>query len=63
MRLSKSDKNIGADGWRVDNIFEAADTGGVLAHVLVTNTQTHIHTHKQGAICRDGGGVIVLNVP
>ncbi len=30
--LSKSDKNIGALGWRVDNLFEAADSDAVLAH-------------------------------
>jgi len=26
-QLFKSDKNIGAGGWRVDNSFEAADSG------------------------------------
>ncbi len=34
--LSKSDKNIGAGGWRVDNIFEAVDSGDVLAHPRIT---------------------------
>ncbi len=32
VRLSKSDKNIDAGGWRVDNLFEAAGSGDVLAH-------------------------------
>ncbi len=32
VRLSKSDKNIGAGGWRVYNLFKAADSGDVLAH-------------------------------
>ncbi len=31
--LFKSDKNI---GWRVGNIFEAADLGDVLAHPCIT---------------------------
>ncbi len=34
--LSKSDKNIGAGGWRLDNIFEAVDSGDVLAHPHIT---------------------------
>ncbi len=33
---SKSDKNIGAGGWQVDNLFEAADSGDVLAHSRIT---------------------------
>ncbi len=37
VRLSKTDKNIGAGSWRVDNIFEAADLGDVLAHLCITN--------------------------
>ncbi len=44
VRLSKSDKNIGAVGWWVDNIFEATDSGDVLAHPRITNTHTHTHT-------------------
>lgn len=28
MQLSKSEKNIGAGGWRSDNFFEAAKTPG-----------------------------------
>ncbi len=32
VQLSKSDKNIGAGGWQVDNLFEAVDSGDVLAH-------------------------------
>ncbi len=35
----KSDKNIGAGGWRVDNLFEAADSGDVLAHPRITSSQ------------------------
>ncbi len=34
--LSKSDKNIGAGGWRVYNLFEAADSGDVLANPHIT---------------------------
>ncbi len=37
MRLPKSDKNIGAGGWQVDNLFEAAD-------LRITNTHT-VNTH------------------
>ncbi len=37
VRLSKSDKNIGAGGWRVDSLIEAADLGDVLAHPRITN--------------------------
>ncbi len=37
VRLSKSDKNIGAGGGRVDNLFEAVDSGDVLAHPHITN--------------------------
>ncbi len=36
VRLSKSDKNIGAGGLRVDNLFESADSGDVLAHPRIT---------------------------
>ncbi len=36
VQLSKSDKNVGAGGWRVDNLSEAADSGDVLAHPCVT---------------------------
>ncbi len=36
VRLSKSDKNIGADGWHVDNLFEAADSCDVVAHLRIT---------------------------
>ncbi len=39
VRLSKSDKYIGAGGWRVDNLFEAADSGDILAHLHITNAQ------------------------
>ncbi len=28
--------NLGAGGWRVDNLFEAADSGDVLAHPRIT---------------------------
>ncbi len=41
VQLSKSDKNISAGGWWVDNIFEATDSGDVLAHPRITNTHTH----------------------
>ncbi len=42
-RLSKSEKNIGAHhGWRVDNLFEAADS----AHLCISNT--HIGQHHYG---------------
>ncbi len=37
VRLSKSDKNIGAGGWRVDTLFEAADSGDALAHPRITS--------------------------
>ncbi len=37
--LSKSDKNIGAGDWRVDNLFEAADSGDVLAHPHITSAR------------------------
>ncbi len=36
VRLYKSDKNIGAGGLRVDNLFESADSGDVLAHPRIT---------------------------
>ncbi len=37
---SKSDKNIGAGGgWWVDNLFEAADSGDVLAHSRITSAE------------------------
>ncbi len=36
VRLSKSDKNIGEDGWRVDNLFEAADSVDVLVNLRIT---------------------------
>ncbi len=39
--LSKSDKNIGAGGWWVGNIFEAAYSGDVLAHPRITIVNTH----------------------
>ncbi len=35
-KKSKSDKNIGADGWHVDNLFEAADSCDVVAHLRIT---------------------------
>ncbi len=38
VRLIKSDKNIGAGGWRVDNLFEAADSGDVLPHPRITSS-------------------------
>ncbi len=37
VRLSKSDKNIGVGGWRVDHLFEAVDSGEVLSHSRITN--------------------------
>ncbi len=43
VRLSKSDKNIGAGSWRVDNLFEAADSGDVLAHPHITNIYIYIY--------------------
>ncbi len=43
VRLSKSDKNIGA---RVDHIFEAADSGDVLAHSCITNPYISIQVRK-----------------
>ncbi len=39
VRLSKSDKNIGAGGWRVDHLFEAADSGDVLPHPCITTME------------------------
>ncbi len=36
VRFIKSDKNIGAGGWQVDHLFEAADSRDVLAHPLIT---------------------------
>ncbi len=36
VQLSKSDKNVGAGGWRVDNLYKAADSGDVLAHLRIT---------------------------
>ncbi len=41
VQLSKSDKDIGAGSWRVDNIFEAADSGDVLAHSRITNAEQY----------------------
>ncbi len=46
VRLSKSDKNIGAGNWRVDNLFEAVDSGDVLAHPRITTAHQSIHTGK-----------------
>ncbi len=43
VRLSKSDKNIGAGGWRVDNLFEAADSGDVLAHPRITSVCASVY--------------------
>ncbi len=40
VRLSKSEKNIGAGGWRVDNYFEAVDSADVLAHPHITTQLT-----------------------
>ncbi len=37
VRLSKSDKNIGAGGWPVDNWFEAVDSGYILVHLRITS--------------------------
>ncbi len=39
VQLSKSNKNIGAGGWRVDNIFEAADSGDVLVPPRITTVK------------------------
>ncbi len=41
--LSKSDKNIGAGGWRMDNVFEAADSGDVLAHPRITSIDQNLN--------------------
>ncbi len=38
VRLSKSDKNICAGGWRVDHLFEAADSGDVFAYPRINNS-------------------------
>ncbi len=43
VRLSKSDKNIGA---RVDHLFEAADSVDVLAHSCITNPYISIQVRK-----------------
>ncbi len=43
VRLSNSDKNIGAGGWRMDQLFEAKDSGVVLAH---QRTHTHYNIIK-----------------
>ncbi len=40
--LSKSDKNIGAGGWRVDTLFEASDSGDIFAHPRITNIYSYI---------------------
>ncbi len=37
--LSKSDKKLGVGGWRVISLFEAADSGDVLAHLCITSTK------------------------
>ncbi len=39
VRLSKSDKNIGAGVWRVVTLFETADLDDVFAHPRITNVQ------------------------
>ncbi len=44
VRLSKSDKNIAASSWWVDNLFEAADSGDVLSHPRITNVYIYIYT-------------------
>ncbi len=31
----------------MDNLFEAADSGDVLAHPHITNTHIYIHTHTK----------------
>ncbi len=41
VRVSKSDKNIDAGGWRVDHLFEAADSDDVLAHPRIINAYTN----------------------
>ncbi len=36
VRLSKSEKIIGVGGWRVENLFEAVDSGEVWVHPRIT---------------------------
>ncbi len=40
VRLSKSEKNIGAGGWWVDNVFEAVYSGDILANPRITSVHT-----------------------
>ncbi len=42
VQLSKSNKNIGAR-WRVDNLFETADLGDILAHPRITSLYERQH--------------------
>ncbi len=58
VQLSKSDKNIGAGGWRVDNLFEAGDSGDVLVHPRITSGHIYIQIHSLPA----GGSVHPKNV-
>ncbi len=44
MRLSKSDKNVGASGWRVDSLFKAEDSVDVIAHPHIVNVNIYILT-------------------
>ncbi len=55
MRLSKSDKNIGAGGWLVDNLFEAAYLGDVLAHPRITTTHTETERERERERPRERG--------
>ncbi len=41
-RLSKSEKNIGAGGLRMDNLFEAADSGDIWAHPRISNNHKSV---------------------
>ncbi len=42
VQFSKSNKNIGAR-WRVDNLFETADLGDILAHSRITSLYERQH--------------------
>ncbi len=56
--VSKSDKNIGAGVWRVDNLFEAGDSGDVLVHPRITCGHIYMQIHSLPA----GGSVGVVEI-
>ncbi len=46
----------GAGGWWVDNLFEAADSGDVLAHPRITNVQCVANANPSWCILDNSEG-------